>query len=179
VRDGRSTALFVAAIDAAGHVSGGLRAQGRLTRPEQAHAIREWAGRPGTAEMQTQIAQRLPSGVVEVKAVWVDPDAEAKTALTEALARAFVHTMDMLHARYALCTAAGHAVARWQTSGGVVAGDIPWVAYPDERYRTMLMWWDRTAIPQLISTAQMAALNRESRQLFTCADVPATVPSVA
>lgn len=179
VRDGRSTALFVVAIDDAGRVSGGLRVQGRLTRPDQAHALREWAGRPGTAEMRAQIAQRLPFGVVEVKAVWVDPAADARLALSAALARAFVHTMDALHARFALCTAAGHAVTGWQSSGGTVAADVPWVAYPDERYRTVLMWWDRAGIAERVAPDQLPALRSEAAQLARCAPARTTESSVA
>lgn len=166
VRDGRCTALFVVAIDDAGQVVGGLRVQSRLAGAERAHALQEWAGRPGTAQMRAQIADRLPWGVVEVKAVWVDHDADHRPALTAALARGFVHAMDVLHARYALCTAAEHAVIRWQTSGGVVATDVAAVAYPDERYRTVLMWWDREQVVDLIAADQYAALMRESDLLF-------------
>lgn len=176
VRDGRSTALFVVSVDDAGRVVGGLRVQGRLGGPDQAHAMREWAGRPGTAEMRAQIAHRLPAGVIEVKAVWVDHDTDHRPALIAALARVFVHVMDVLDVRYALCTAAEHAVPRWQTSGGVVAPDVAAVAYPDERYRTVLMWWDRGRIADLITADQYTALTRESDLLF---GRPATVPTLS
>lgn len=179
VRDGRSTALFAAAIDDDGRVVGGLRVRGRLAHAEQAHALREWAGRPGTAEMTTQIAQRLPAGVIEVKAVWVDHDTDHKAALTAALARAFVHAMDLLQVRYALCTAAAHAVTRWQTSGGVVSAEVPAVAYPDERYRTLLMWWDRSRISDSVSCEQYLALGRESDLLFGRSVAVSNLPSVA
>jgi hypothetical protein len=179
VRDGRSTALFAVAMDDAGQVVGGLRVQGRLTGPEQAHAMREWAGRPGTAEMRAQIAQRLPFGVIEVKAVWVDHHTDNRAALIAALARAFVHAMDLLHVRHALCTAAEHAVSRWQTSGGVVATEVTAVAYPDERYRTNLMWWDRHQLAELITPDQNAALVRESHLLFSPATPVPTLSSVA
>lgn len=178
VRDGRSTALFVVAVDDAGQVVGGLRVEG-LSRPDQAHAMREWAGRPGTAEMQAQIAHRLPAGIIEVKAVWADHDTDHRPALTAALARAFVHAMDVIHVRYALCTAAGHAVPRWQTSGGVIASDVVAVAYPDERYRTVLMWWDRDRIADVVTADQYAALIRESDLLFGRVAAVPTLWSVA
>ncbi len=179
IRDGRSTALFVVALDDDLRVVGGLRVRGRLTRPDQAHALREWDGRAGTEEITDQLTQRLPSGVIEVKAVWVRHDVVHRTALTAALARAFVHAMDVLQVRYALCTAAAHAVTRWQTSGGVVASDVPPVAYPDERYRTMLLWWDRTRIAELLTADQLNALHRESHTLFGRAATVTTLPSVA
>lgn len=179
VRDGHSTALFVVAMNDAGQVVGGLRTQGRLTGPEQAHAVREWRGRPGTAELMAQIASRLLFGVIEIKAVWVDHDANHRPALIAALARAFVHAMDVMQVRYALCTAAEHAVPRWQISGGVVATDVAAVAYPDERYRTMLMWWDRHQIAELIAEDQNTALLRESGLLFARAASVPTLSSVA
>lgn len=166
VWDGRSTSLFVVATDQLGHVVGGLRVHGRLSQSIQAHALQEWAGRPGTAEMKAQIAQRLPAGVIEIKAVWVDPDLEDRAALTAALARSFVHALDMLQARYALCTAAEHAVPRWQSSGGVVSTEVPAVAYPDDRYQTSLMWWDRSRVFDLMTEDQYDALSNESAVLF-------------
>ena len=178
VRDGRCTALFVGVLDGAGRVVGGLRVQGRLTASEQAHAVGEWAGRPGTAELHAQIADRLPFGVIEIKAVWVDYD-DDRSALIAALARTFIHAMDVANVRYALCTAAEHAAPRWQTSGGVIASEVAAVAYPDERYRTRLMWWDRRRIADLISADQYAALTRESDLLFRRPATVPTLPSVA
>lgn len=179
VKDGHSTVLFVVATDDAGLVVGGLRVQRRLTSPEHAHAMREWAGRPGTAPMRAQIADRIPSGVVEVKAVWVDDDTDHRAALIAALARAFVHAMDVMDVRYALCTAAEHAVKRWQTSGGVVAADVDAVAYPDARYRTRLMWWDRQHIAELVTAEQLLALTGESDRLFGRPPSTSTLSSVA
>lgn len=179
VRDGHTTALFATATDDDGAVVGGLRVQPRLIRVDQAHALREWAGRPGTAELSGQIAHRLPSGVIEVKAVWVEHDTDHKVHLTAALARVFVHMMDLLQVRYALCTAAAHAVTRWQTSGGVVSAEVPAVAYPDERYRTKVMWWDRTRVTDLLARDQFTALTRESDQLLGRPGAVATLPSVA
>ncbi len=179
VRDGHSTALFVAATDDGNRVVGGLRVQGRLARPEQAHAMEEWAGRPGTAEMHEQIADRLPFGVIEIKAVWVDDDTDHRAALIAALARAFVHAMDVMDVRYALCTAAGHAVTSWQTSGGVVANDVAAVAYPDGRYRTTLMWWDRHHVADLITRDQFAALTREADLLRGRVATVSTLSTVA
>ncbi len=179
IRDGRSTALFVAALTADGRVVAGARMVGRLTRPDQASVLREWDGRPGTAEIRAQLAHRLPAGVIEVKAAWVGHEPAHRSLLTAAIARTFVHAMDLLQARYAVCSAAAHAVTRWQTSGGVVAADVPAVAYPDDRYRTLVLWWDRTRVAESVSPAQYDALTRESALLFGRDHVTTTLPSVA
>ncbi|GAA4820294.1 hypothetical protein [Tomitella cavernea] len=35
---------------------------------------------------------------------------------------------------------------RWCSSGGVVADAVPATPYPDARYRTRIMWWDRAEV---------------------------------
>ena len=132
--------------------------------------LREWAGRAGTDVLRRQIARRLDDGVVEVKAVWVDNSAPRHNELTTAMARIFVHAMKLSGVRYAFCTAASHAVPRWQSSGGVVSTDVAPVAYPDDRYLTMLLWWDRQNILQSISSEQSRAIARESSQLCQAID---------
>ena len=148
-----------------GKVVGGARVQGPYTRAPQAYALREWADRDGTDVLRRQITRRLDDGVVEVKAVWVDNTAARHHELTTAMARIFVHAMTLSRVRYAFCTAASHAVPRWQSSGGVVSTDVAPVAYPDERYLTMLLWWDRQNFDQSISNEQRRAIARESSQL--------------
>ena len=138
---------------------------GPLRQVGDAAAMLEWGGRPGTKELGRRIGQRLNDGIVEIKAVWVDRDIARHHQTAEALARAFVHTLDLLDVRYAFCTAAEHALPRWQTTGGVISTDIPAVAYPDERYRTRVMWWDRERLLESVSAEQISALLRESGQL--------------
>jgi len=166
VYDGKSTSLFVVAVEFDGKVVGGARVQGPYTQPDQAYALREWSGRAGTDVLRRQIARRLDDGVVEVKAVWVDNSAPLHNELTSAMARVFVHAMTLSGVRYAFCTAASHAVPRWQSSGGVVSTDVAPVAYPDDRYLTMLLWWDRQNFHQSISNEQSRAIARESSQLL-------------
>jgi hypothetical protein len=103
---------------------------------------------------------------VEVKAVWVDNSAALHKELTAAMARIFVHALALAKVRYAFCTAASHAVPRWQSSGGVVSADVAPVSYPDDRYQTTVLWWDRQNLFHSISGEQSRAILRESDQLF-------------
>jgi hypothetical protein len=85
-----------------------------------------------------------------------------------------------MNVRYALCTAASHAVARWQSSGGVVSAEVAPVPYPDGRYQTRLMWWDRQKVIQLMSVEQALMMLSEFDQLPEQPMVmPAAAPSVA
>ena len=53
--------------------------------------------------------------------------------------------MTLLDVQFAMATAAAYVLDRWRSSGGVVASKIPATPYPDERYRTKMMWWDRSS----------------------------------
>lgn len=165
IADGRSTALFVVALTADGAVVGGMRMQGRYDRPAQAHAVSEWAGRPGTAELLEEISQRLPEGVIEMKSGWVSDEVMRREQLTNALARIFIHSMTLMKVRYVMGTVAAHAVKRWQTTGGVISSAVTPVAYPDERYRTVLMWWDRETFADLTVAEQLPFVLEESAQI--------------
>lgn len=163
--DGRSTALFFLAVDAIGNAVGGMRAQGAYRSPAQAHALLEWAGREGTSQVWNEISARIDAGVIEMKTGWVSDDAAHRNELSNALARMFVHAMSLLGVRHAFCTVAIHAVRRWATTGGVISQDVTPVAYPDERYLTTLMWWDRTTLADLTAPYQLARIMAESAAL--------------
>jgi len=165
VVDGASTSLFFAAVTAQGRVVGGMRAQGPYLVSSQAHALEEWADRRGSAQLRREIASRIPAGIVEMKTGWVSDEVDRRSELTGALARFFVHTLALLNARYVMCTVAAHAVNRWQSTGGVVNTRVAPVAYPDERYRTRLMLWDKQTYASLAATEQLPLLIGEAAQL--------------
>jgi hypothetical protein len=165
IRDGNSTAIFFVAVGADGHIAGGMRVQGRYQSADEAHAVLEWAGGEGEQQVRREISDRIPAGVIEMKAGWVDEDARCRRAISDALARIFVHAIGVMNVRYAVGTVPSHAVERWQTSGGVVSRDVVPVAYPDDRYRTVLMWWDRETYADRALLGQIPAIIDESAQL--------------
>ncbi|HTY35185.1 hypothetical protein [Mycobacterium sp.] len=146
VRDGGDTALFFAAIDPKGRVVGGTRVVGPLRAPEESHALEEWNGNPGGAVLRHMIANRLPFGVVEVKSAWANSHQYGSRALSRVLARTALPTMTLMGVQFVMATAAAHVLEQWRSSGGVVASRIPTAAYPNQNYRTKVMWWDRRTI---------------------------------
>ena len=70
LRDGADTIMFCAVVDDAGQVVGGLRAKA-LRSADDSHAVEEWAGQPGQQAVRQMIAERVPYGVLEMKAGWV------------------------------------------------------------------------------------------------------------
>jgi hypothetical protein len=57
-----------------------------------------------------------------------------------------------------VATAGSHALNRWRSSGGVVATKIPAAPYPDDRYRTKMMWWDRSTFTNDAAPEQLSKI---------------------
>ncbi len=127
-------------------MGGGVRAQGPYVCASQSHAVVEWAGNRGLDAVREAIATRIPDGVVEMKSAWVSPKSPHAGKLSAALARVALPTMERLQSRFVMATAADHVLSRWESSGGRVDTQIPAAAYPDGRYRTRMMWWDRRSL---------------------------------
>lgn len=148
IRDGRSTSLFLVVVAPDGAIVGGVRAQGPYADAEESHAIREWEGCAGQAKLRQMIADRIPEGVVEMKAAWVSDHCPDRRAITHALARIpIVAAMTTLGVRHVMATAgADHIINLWVSAGGVVASHIPTAPYPSELYHAAPIWWDRSAV---------------------------------
>lgn len=165
VADGESTSLFFTVLDPGGRVVAGMRSQGPYVHPDQAHAVQEWAGSPEQPRVAEMIAERLPFGVVETKTGWVADDAEARPELVGCLSRAPLHAAMLSGARFALGTSAVHTLAMWASTGGVVADELIPVPYPDDRYRTSVLWWDRLSYTRTAAPDQVSAIAAEAGEL--------------
>ncbi|MFG3617288.1 hypothetical protein [Nocardia sp. NPDC047654] len=165
VSDGASTSLFFAALDADGGMVAGTRMQGPYTDARQAHALVEWAGHPGAEDLRRMIADRIPHGVVEAKGAWVARDAAHRAELGAAISRTVLHGARLLGARYGFATVASFTVARHEACGAVAAERIPAVPYPDERYRTVPLWWDTRSYGAFAEESQRSATRAEQGAL--------------
>ena len=160
IRRSGDTSLFWAMLDRTGTVVGGIRAIGPLTSADQTHAVAEWAGHPGLPAVRKMIADRLPFGVVEMKSAWVTDDADRSRRLTASLARTGCQVLAVMGVQFCMATGAQHVLSRWRSSGGVVA-PIRSTPYPDERFRTKLMWWDRRTVVNHAASSQAATIIAE------------------
>lgn len=158
--DGHDTALFWAALDRAGRVIGGVRAKGPLTCADDSHAVVEWAGQPGLDAVRKMIDDRAPFGVLEMKTAFVTDDADRSKGVTRVLARTAFHAMAALDLQFCMATSAAHVLDKWRSSGGVVSS-IPATPYPDPRYRTKMMWWDRRTFIQHAEPSQVSKIFSE------------------
>jgi hypothetical protein len=170
---GDDTAVFCAGVDESGKVVGGVRVKGPYRSAGECHAVVEWAGQPGLTAVQKMVADRLPFGVVEVKTAWVADGREQSRELTNVLARMPLHSMALLDIQFAVATAASYVLNRWLASGGVLASKIPATPYPDERYQTKMMWWDRRTFTSHAEPKQLSAYFREAQAIAPFVDASA------
>ncbi len=160
IRASDDTTLFWAMLDAAGKVIGGIRAIGPLSSPDESHAVAEWTVQPGQTLVRRMIEDRIPFGVVEMKSAWITDDPGRSRSLTASLARTGCHVLAALEVQFCMATCARHVLARWRSSGGSLA-PIPPTPYPDERFHTKLMWWDRLTVAKNASPGQTAKIIAE------------------
>jgi hypothetical protein len=166
IRDGDDTALFFAAVEPSGRVVGGTRVVGPLVVPEDSHALEEWTGNPGRATLRHMIANRLPFGIVEVKSAWANTEDYGSRAISTVLARTALPMMTLLGVQFVMATAAAHVLEQWRSSGGVVAERIPAAAYPNENYRTKVMWWDHRTISRYAEPEQFKLMCAENSEVL-------------
>ncbi len=165
IQSGDDTALFFAAVDTRGRVLAGVRAKGPLRDADDSHAAIEWAGSPGLRAVRKMINDRTPFGVLEMKSAWATDDRERSRPLTKAIARTSFHAMAVMDIQFCMATAGTHILDRWRSSGGVVAEHIPATPYPDARYQTKMMWWDRRTFINHAEPEQVAKILQETAVL--------------
>lgn len=161
IADGHDTAAFYVALDHRDRVVAGVRAKGPYASADESHAVVEWAGEPAMVDVRAMIADRIGSGVAEVKSAWVGDGGATGRTLTRALARSPIYTMALTDIRYVMATSALHVLEQWRTSGGVIAKHIAPAPYPDARYQTSMIWWDRDTVLRHADSDQAAIIARE------------------
>ncbi len=165
IRDGTDTVLFFTALDPTGRMVAGVRAKGPLVDADDSHAVVEWAGRPGLPAVRKMIDDRAPFGILEMKSAWVTDDRARAKPLTRAIARSGFHAMALMDIQFCMATAGAYVLDRWRSSGGVVAEHIPPTPYPDDRYETKMMWWDRRTFVNHAEPDQVSTILREMEML--------------
>ena len=162
---GADTVLFLAVINQAGQMVGGVRAKGPLRSADDSHALVEWSGQPGQGAVHQMINDRAPFGIVEMKSAWVTDDPDRNRSITAAIARSPFYIMALLDVQFCMATAAAYVLNKWRSSGGVVSG-IPATPYPDERYQTKMISWDRRNFVNYAEPEQVAKILVETERLM-------------
>jgi hypothetical protein len=146
-----------------------------LRSADDSPAVVEWAGQPGQVAVRKMITDRVPFGILEMKSAWVADDTERGQLLTNALARSGSHLFALLDIQFCMATAAAYVLNRWRSSGGVVA-PIAATPYPDERYQTKMMWWDRQTYARHCEPWQAVKMREETQTILRAARFSAERP---
>ncbi|MFE3259485.1 hypothetical protein ACFXPS_28920 [Nocardia sp. NPDC059091] len=165
VVDGLSTTLFAVALDREQKVVAGVRAEGPHRHVDEVHAVSSWRGMAGDAAFRRLVAEQIPDGVIECKAGWTARDTGNRSALADWVARAIVHCATLLGVRYAVGVAPEHALKCYRSSGANVAWWIPPTSYPDDRYRTVPVWWDLHTYHTVATEPQARLIEIELAEL--------------
>lgn len=166
VRYGSQTRRFYAISDRHGVVRGGLRIQVIRDSATQSHALEEWMGQDAQVAVVNAIESRLDAGIAEVKTAWVDEASPVAGAVAAQMARLAIPVMVLEDVRYTMATAAEHVLRRWESGGGRVDETIAPSPYPDDRYRTRLMWWDRASLGSMVRPAIWERMLDEASSLL-------------
>ncbi|MCX4097148.1 hypothetical protein [Nocardia sp. alder85J] len=164
-REGGTTSLFFTAVDAAGDVVAGVRMQGPYLELGEVDSLRPWADRHGGAYLRRVVEERIRLGMVEARGAWVARDHPHRRALAAAVSRCIAHGPLLFGVPYGFCTVASFTLDRHRAAGGVAMAEVPAVAYPDERYRTVPVLWDAQSYRAYATAAQYALLRAEWREL--------------
>lgn len=141
-----SDALMFAVLQVSSmRVLGGLRVHGPYLAPLDSHAARtEWSASDDLGKVCDELALRIPHGLVEVKTAFVDKSLPhtQRGQVSAFLSRTPMLIMATTGSRYMMATMPEQHVNRWATCGGQIIESIQPVPYPDERFRTRIMFWD-------------------------------------
>jgi hypothetical protein len=121
------------------------------------------------------LIEKIPQGVIEVVTAWAKGGGD-KT-LTDAVARSGFHMMALLDAKWCVATAHEYVLRQWQSSGGQMP-DVAPSPYPDERYTTKLMFWDRDDFEQYAAPGQADKIRAELRLLKGTPEITERIAAV-
>ena len=162
--EGTGVSLFFVGFDPEGNAVAGVRCHGPLDSRHEAFVMQEMGGSPEIDMLGRTIDDEVPLGVVEIKGAWSKGEATTGHRLIEAIARCATHSMNWLGAEHAIAAISDTLLFAGTASGGRMLGEAA-VPFPDERYRTVALSWQRSRTLELATPEGRQALRREGEQL--------------
>ncbi len=158
--------LFFVGVDADDQVVAGLRCHGPLEGPATSQVLAEMASSPEAGDHVRLVEAATPYGVIETKGAWRKMSGSGDHRVANALSRCCVHALEWLGSEVAVAGVADRMEELLAISGGRMLGHEA-AAFPDERYRTIMVAWRRSRYGPLVTPDQAVLLRDEARQLRT------------
>jgi molybdopterin/thiamine biosynthesis adenylyltransferase len=165
LEEGNNVSLFLLGFDAEGRAVAGVRFHGPLEGAHQAAIIEEMASSPEIGFIHDLIDQEIRLGAVEVKGAWSKGASVVGARLLTAISRSVTHGLNWLGAEFAIAAVSDTLMPVGTVTGGVQVG-THWVPFPDDRYRTIAISWQRGRTYELASPENQLAYRREAEQLL-------------
>ncbi len=175
LEDGVGVPLFFLGFNAEGEAVAGVRFHGPLESRHQAAIVDEMGGSSELEEIGALIDAEVRLGAIEVKGAWSKGEQVVGTRLVQTISRSVTHAMTWLGSERAVAAVSDALVPVGSVAGGRQVGTT-WVAFPDERYRTIAVCWRRARTPELSTPEHQLALRRESEELARGAGAGALSP---
>ena len=164
LQDGAGVPLFFLGFNTEGEPVAGVRFHGPLEGSHQAFLIEEMASSPEIEDIRSMIDREIRLGALEVKGAWSKGAAVTGVRLIAAITRCGTHAMNWLGAEFAIAAVSDTLIEVGTPAGGRMVGTAS-VPYPDERYRTVCVSWDRARSYELCTPPHQKALRREAEEL--------------
>ncbi len=165
LEDGHDVPLFFLGFNAEGEPVAGVRFHGPLEGSHQAFLMEEMADSPEIEDIQALIEREIRLGAIEVKGAWSKGAAVTGVRLIAAITRSATHAMNWLGAEFAIAAVSDTLEEVGTPAGGRKFGTAS-VPYPDERYRTICVSWERSRSYELCTPPHQQALRREAEELL-------------
>jgi hypothetical protein len=166
--------LFFVGLDPDGKMVAGVRFHGPLEGSHLSAVIGEMASSPDIEEITNLIDQGSRFGVIEVKGAWSNGKGATGHRLLPAISRSALYAMNWLGAEHIIAAISDTLLPFSDATGGRQIGNTP-VPFPDDRYKTVAVWWLRSRVQELSTDETVKAMRMEIEDLQRG---PATVDAV-
>jgi molybdopterin/thiamine biosynthesis adenylyltransferase len=164
LEDGEGVPLFFLGFSPEGEPVAGVRFHGPLEGSHQAFLVEEMAASSEIDDIRAMIDKEIRLGALEVKGAWSKGATVTGVRLIAAITRSATHAMNWLGAEFAIAAVSDTLVAVGTPAGGRMVGTAS-VPFPDDRYRTVCVSWDRSRSYELCTPPHQQALRREAEEL--------------
>ena len=156
--------LFFVGIDPEGKMVAGVRFHGPLEGSHQSAVIGEMASSPDIEEIANLIDRGSRYGVIEVKGAWSNGKGVTGHRLLPAISRSAIYAINLLGAEHIICAISDTLLPFSSATGGRQIG-MNSVPFPDDRYKTVAVWWRRSQVDELSDDATRRAMRMEIEDL--------------
>ena len=162
--EGEGVPLFFVGFAPNGDPVAGLRFHGPLENRWDAALIEEMADLPELDEIGSLIDSEAKFGIIEAKGGWAKGEAVLGVRMVATISRIMTHAAVWLGAERTIAAVSDLLIPVGKVAGGEVLSRNH-VPFPDERYRTYAVTWQRSRSYDLADETNQRALRLEAEQL--------------